>query len=82
MPSRIRVGLGGQPGTATSTGMQFETRPQGPASSLLRVTTYFEPRGLAGNLYWHMLYPVHTFIFRGLTAEISRRAQALPRPAA
>ncbi len=61
--------------------LQFETRPQGPASSLLRVTAYFEPRGLVGNLYWHMLYPVHTFIFRGLTAEISRRAQALPRPA-
>ena len=28
MPCRMRVGLGGQPGTATSTGMTFETRPQ------------------------------------------------------
>jgi hypothetical protein len=28
MPARIRVGLGGQPGKATSTGMTFETRPQ------------------------------------------------------
>jgi hypothetical protein len=28
MPARIRVGLGGQPGTATSTGMTFDTRPQ------------------------------------------------------
>jgi hypothetical protein len=28
MPWRIRVGLGGQPGTAISTGMTFETRPR------------------------------------------------------
>jgi len=28
IPGGIRVGLGGQPGTATSTGMTFETRPQ------------------------------------------------------
>ena len=28
MPWRMRVGLGGQPGTATSTGMTFDTRPQ------------------------------------------------------
>src|SRR5277367_2642593 len=28
MPWRIRVGLGGQPGTATLTGMTFETRPR------------------------------------------------------
>lgn len=28
MPCRIRAGLGGHPGTATSTGMTFETRPQ------------------------------------------------------
>ena len=28
MPWRIRVGLGGQPGMTTSTGMTFETRPQ------------------------------------------------------
>jgi len=57
--------------------LQFEARPRGPDASLLRVTAYFEPRGLPGNLYWHMLYPVHTFIFRGLTAEISRRARGV-----
>ena len=57
--------------------LQFEARARGPRSCMLRVTAYFEPRGLLGNIYWHMLYPVHTFIFRGLTAEISRRAVAL-----
>lgn len=28
MPCMIRAGLGGQPGTATSTGMMLETRPR------------------------------------------------------
>ncbi len=28
IPCRIRIGLGGQPGTATSTGIMFATRPQ------------------------------------------------------
>lgn len=28
MPARMRCGLGGQPGTATLTGMTLETRPQ------------------------------------------------------
>ena len=28
MPARIAVGLGGQPGTATSTGITFDTRPR------------------------------------------------------
>lgn len=57
--------------------LQFETSPRGPGASMLRVTAYFEPRGLFGSLYWYSLYPVHTVIFRGLTAEISRRARAL-----
>ena len=57
--------------------LQFETAPEGPGSAMLRVTAYFEPRGLIGNLYWYSLFPVHTFIFRGLTAAISRRARAL-----
>ncbi|MEW5905458.1 MAG: DUF2867 domain-containing protein [Elusimicrobiota bacterium] len=56
--------------------LQFEARPRDERSSVLRVAAYFEPRGFFGNLYWYSLYPVHTFIFRGLTAEIKRRAEA------
>ncbi|OGR51375.1 MAG: hypothetical protein A2049_01570 [Elusimicrobia bacterium GWA2_62_23] len=58
--------------------LQFETKPQNETSSVLRMTAYFEPRGFLGNLYWYCLYPVHTFIFRGLLGEIRRRALALP----
>jgi len=58
--------------------LQFEAKPQNETSSVLRMTAYFEPRGFLGNLYWYCLYPVHTFIFRGLLGEIRRRALALP----
>jgi hypothetical protein len=57
--------------------LQFEAKPRGETSSILRMTAYFEPRGFLGNLYWYSLYPVHTYIFRGLTREISRRARLI-----
>jgi uncharacterized protein YbjT (DUF2867 family) len=56
--------------------LQFEAKPQNEGASLLRMTAYFEPRGALGNLYWYSLYPVHTFIFRGMTGVIRRRAEA------
>lgn len=63
--------------------LQFEAKPRDGASSILRVTAYFEPRGFLGNIYWYCLYPVHTYIFRGLTREIRRRANSdLGRPRA
>jgi len=55
--------------------LQLEARPRDEKSSVLRVAAYFEPKGFLGNLYWYSLYPVHTVIFRGLTAEIKRRAE-------
>lgn len=55
--------------------LHFEARPRDEGTSVLRVAAYFEPKGFFGNLYWYSLYPVHTFIFRGLTAEIKRRAE-------
>lgn len=67
--------------------LQFEAVPPGlfppdrqPRRGIctLRLTAYFEPRGLFGNLYWYSLYPAHVVIFRGLALEIKRRAEALP----
>ena len=57
--------------------LQFEAKPLGGESCMLRMTAYFEPRGFLGNLYWYSLYPVHTYIFRGLIREIRRRAMEL-----
>jgi hypothetical protein len=31
-----------------------------------------------GLLYWYALVPAHLFIFKGMTAEIARRAEAAP----
>lgn len=62
--------------------LQFEAKPQNERSSILRMTAYFEPHGFFGNVYWYSLYPVHTYIFRGLTREIRRRAVAMVRPGA
>jgi hypothetical protein len=57
--------------------LQFEAKPRNDRSSILRMTAYFEPRGFWGSIYWYGLYPVHTYIFRGLTREIRRRAMSL-----
>ncbi|MDO8804676.1 MAG: SDR family oxidoreductase, partial [Elusimicrobiota bacterium] len=59
--------------------LQFEAVPGPAGACTLRLTAYFEPHGLFGNLYWYSLYPVHVLIFRGLALEIQRRAEALPR---
>ncbi len=57
--------------------LQFEAVPDGEWTSTFRLTAYFEPHGLFGNLYWYSLYPAHVWIFRGLAMEIRRRAMAL-----
>jgi len=59
--------------------LQFEAVPRGETGSTLRLTAYFEPHGLFGNLYWYFLYPAHVLIFRGLALEIRRRAEAAAR---
>lgn len=56
--------------------LQFEAVPAAGGHTLFRLTAYFEPRGLFGNLYWYSLYPAHVWIFRGLALEIRRRAVA------
>jgi len=39
--------------------------------SLIRQTAIFDPAGLAGLLYWYMLYPVHRWIFRGMLNQLA-----------
>jgi len=38
-------------------------------------TALFSPKGLAGILYWYLLYPVHKMIFRDLAGAIIRDAE-------
>ena len=56
--------------------LQFEVTGTGDSSEI-RQTAIFDPRGLAGLLYWYALYPLHLLIFggmlRGIAAAAARR---------
>lgn len=54
--------------------LEFRVIPSGDEVSRLTQTAFFAPRGLAGLLYWYLLYPIHSVIFSGLAREIGRRA--------
>lgn len=55
--------------------LQFEIRKGDDGSAWLDQTAVFAPRGLMGLLYWYALYPIHTWIFRGMIRAIARRAE-------
>ena len=40
----------------------------------LSLTTYFEPRGLAGKVHWYIFVPFHHFIFVNLIRQIEKRS--------
>lgn len=61
--------------------LQFEVTPE-DAGSTIRQTAVFEPRGLAGLLYWYSLYPVHVLIFRGMLRGIAGYRAVSHRPVA
>jgi uncharacterized protein YbjT (DUF2867 family) len=50
--------------------LQWETIPEADGTQLVQ-TAIFEPIGLAGQLYWNALYPMHKFIFSGLVRRIA-----------
>lgn len=45
------------------------------------VTAYWHPQGVWGLMYWYALVPAHLFLFKGMTAAIARRAEALHKAA-
>jgi uncharacterized protein YbjT (DUF2867 family) len=55
--------------------LEFNVDPlDGGARSLIRQTATFDPRGVAGRLYWYAVQPLHAFVFRGLLRRIAQRA--------
>jgi hypothetical protein len=54
--------------------LEFRVEPGQGEQSILSQTAFFAPRGLSGWLYWHLLYPIHSFIFSGLIRRIAARA--------
>ncbi len=55
--------------------LQMEARPQESAGTVLVLTAEFDPRGLAGLVYWYSLYAVHHMMFSGLARAITRQAE-------
>ena len=53
--------------------LEFRAEPDG-ASTVITQLAEFEPRGLFGILYWHLLTPIHEVIFRGMLRRIAAAA--------
>ena len=58
--------------------LDFQVQAEG-SSTVIRQLAQFEPRGLAGLLYWYLLIPVHELMFREMLRRIARAALN-PRP--
>ena len=56
----------------------FHVRAGGAGESLLFQRVEFLPRGVAGKLYWWLLYPAHRFVFRRMLRNLAFRLQAQP----
>jgi uncharacterized protein YbjT (DUF2867 family)/ligand-binding SRPBCC domain-containing protein len=55
--------------------LEFSVDPlDGGARSLIRQTATFDPKGIAGRLYWYGVLPLHALVFRGLLRRIAQRA--------
>jgi uncharacterized protein YbjT (DUF2867 family) len=57
--------------------LDFRVEPDGDSACTLSQTALFEPRGLAGLLYWCAVVPFHGIVFRSLLAGIHRDALAI-----
>lgn len=55
--------------------LQLEAQPRQGGGTLLIITAFFEPHGVAGLLYWWSLYVFHVLIFRGMSKAIVGMAE-------
>jgi len=60
--------------------LEFRAEADG-ASTVITQLAQFEPRGLAGVLYWYLLTPIHELMFRGMLRHIAAAATHPERPA-
>ncbi len=54
--------------------LELSSEPSEDGGALYRQRTIFEPRGLAGHLYWRLLAPFHGVIFGGMARNITKAA--------
>jgi uncharacterized protein YbjT (DUF2867 family) len=57
--------------------LQFEVQSRAGGGSLLILSAFFEPHGVAGLLYWYSLYPFHLLIFKYMSRAILKRAESM-----
>ncbi len=55
--------------------LQLEAVPLNDNQTQVVQTILMAPKGLMGFLYWYVLYPFHSLIFRGLVREIGEQAK-------
>jgi uncharacterized protein YbjT (DUF2867 family) len=62
--------------------LQWQTLPHADGTCLIQTATFY-PNGLAGALYWYLLYPIHALMFSRLARAVRCRAeQAADMPSA
>jgi len=54
--------------------MEWRVKQLSGGNSMLSQTAFFAPKGLAGFLYWYILYPLHRLVFAGLINKIAQMA--------
>lgn len=57
--------------------LQFEAASTSEGATLLSQTAFFAPKGLAGLLYWYLLYPFHSLVFSGTIRKLAEEAEAV-----
>jgi hypothetical protein len=57
--------------------LEFQILPKGDRRVELQMLSKFLPKGIAGTLYWYILYPFHHWIFFGMLKGI---AKSINRP--
>lgn len=55
--------------------LQFGTKAIDRDQTALQQTAFFAPKGLAGFLYWYLIYPLHSLSFSGLIKSIKKEAE-------
>jgi len=55
--------------------LRFDLAPLEDGTTELRQTAFFEPKGLAGFLYWTAVTPLHALVFPSMARKIAQRAE-------
>jgi len=56
--------------------LQFEVKTDPAGGAQMEQTAFFAPKGLAGQMYWALIYPLHALIFSGLIRRVAEAAES------